>query len=76
MMREWWMRLVLPLAALVLAVLIHRLVFATHRPARAERAVLALLTMIVLAVTGWCIASWLLFSDDVLLQASPGRRPP
>lgn len=76
MVREWWMRLALPLAALFLAALIYRLVVTQHKRAKTERTVLALLAMIVLSVTGWCVASWLLFSDDVLQQASPGGRFP
>lgn len=66
MVRDWWMRLALPLKALF------RLVVAESRRTDTRRIVLALLAIIVLGVTGWCIASWLLFSDDVL-QSPSGR---
>lgn len=76
MFREWSMRLVLPLVALVLAALIYRLVVVSRRGASIEKTVLSLLAMIVLCVTGWWIASWLLLAPDLVPQASPGHRTP
>ncbi len=80
MVWDWSVRLVLPLLALLLAALVCRLIAVSRRStlqkgasrknADVERTVLAVLAVIVLGVTGWWIASWLLFSSDVLQQAA------
>jgi hypothetical protein len=73
MLLDWTLRLVLPVLALLLAAVIYEIVYGSRSPFSAlDGMAVALLSLTMLGIIGWCIAAWLP-SPDAAQQASQGR---